>query len=567
MAVKLTEWRLKLNDQVGSVLNRLNSAADKTSGKIEGIQNRLNSGKFQAFTSEIPQAGRAMELFSSRYALAGAGIAATGALMYKGSELALDYEKSMAKINATAQLTPEALGRLKNELMGIGENSGGNFMRIPDAFEKINSQVNNVNKSLEILKVANQGAKAGFVDIDLAAGALAQTLSIVGGRDNATGIMDMLLRAKGVGAGEFADFATYLPQLIASGDNLNIGHKDVAGLFSYMTAKGQSASDSAMLLQNAFTAMGKSDIQKGFAKQGIRLFDKEGNMRDLGQFFTDVQLKLSRMNAESKSNWLEAVGLKDAQAKNAFSVLAGDASKLRDIMGDVNNSAGELNRQLDMTQNKTRSWAEIGDRIKSGMVGLGDYLLPIVDKIIKGAEAWSSYSKGTTQTQQLLKLQADEKLSDKFAIQKVREKFPEYKNSSDWMFRDGGKHLTKAAESEFNYQKNWDMAKLAGRFGGDYDKFLKDEKDKLTGSSKKTTSTPKETFSINKPTAGKNVREGIDNINQGGQRIINVQFGKLNENIIIQPQTLKEGTTEVTMDLEEMLVRAISGAEESLANE
>jgi hypothetical protein len=567
MAIKLTEWRLKLNDGVGSVLSKLNSAADKTGSKLEGVQNRLNSGKFQAFTNEIPQAGRAMDLFSSRYALAGAGIAATGALMYKGSELALDYERSMAKINATAQLTPAALSELKNELIDIGENSGGNFMRIPDAFEKINSQVNNVNRSLEILKIANQGAKAGFVDIDLAAGALAQTLSIVGNRDSAGGIMDMLLKSKAVGAGEFADFATYLPQLIASGDNLSIGHRDISGLFSYMTAKGQSASDSAMLLQNAITAMGKSDIQQGFAKQGVRLFDKDGNIRDLGVFFTELQSKLKRFSAEGKSNFLESVGLKDAQAKNAFSVLAGDADKLRSIMDDVRNSAGELNRQLEVTENKTRSWSEIGDRIKSGMMGLGDYILPIVDKIIKGAEAWADYSGGKTQTQKLLKLQADEKLSDKFAMDKVREKFPEYKNSSDWIFRDKGSHLTKAAEQEFMYQKNFDMAKLAGRFGGDYDKFLKDEREKLNTAKPKSDAEKKESFKVTKTGKGKNVTEGINNINQGGQRIINIQFGKLNENIIIQPQTLKEGTTEVTMDLEEMLVRAISGAEESVANE
>ncbi|WP_317899422.1 phage tail tape measure protein [Aurantibacillus circumpalustris] len=572
MSVKLTEWRLKMTDQVGSVLSKLNSAADKTASKMGGIQSKLNSGKFTEFTSEIPQAGRAMDLLGSRWALAGAGAFAAGALMYKSADLALDYETAMAKVNATAQLTPTALAALKSELVGIGEDSAGNFMRIPDAFEKINSQVNNVTKSLDILKIANKGAKAGFVDIDLAAGALAQTLSIVGERDTAEGIMDTLLKAKAVGAGEFEDFARYLPQLIASGDNLNIGHKDVAGLFSYMTAKGQSSSDSAMLLQNAFTAMGKSEIQGGFAKQGIHLFDKEGNVRDLGIFFKELQGKLGKFNAESKSNWLEAVGLKDAQAKNAFSVLAGDADKLLSVMDQVRASTGELNKQLDVTESKSRSWAEIGDKMKSWMLDIGDFLLPIVDRLIKGAEQlYQNAHEVDPSKMQVYKMQIDQKLSHEYAQEQFTKKH-------GFSLPEGGKHIPELAKNEVpdkertvnlkyktEYEElyNRNLAKLDGKsFGGDYDKWKKDQQDKLVPKKEE-----KKDLFHNDKKKKKHLKEGIDNINQGGQRIINVQFGKLNENIIIQPQTLKEGTAEVTLDLEEMLVRAIEGAEVSVANE
>lgn len=558
MSVKLTEWRLKMTENAASILSKLNSAADKTSNKMGSVQ-----GKFTNFTNEIPQAGRVMDLLGSRAALGGAAVAAAGAVMYKSGQLALTYEEAMAKVNATAQLTPEKLAELKEQLVAIGEDSAGNFMRIPDAFEKINSQVNNVGKSLEILKVANKGAQAGFVDIDLAAGALAQTLSIVGNRDNASGIMDTLLKAKAVGAGEFQDFATYLPQLIASGDNMNINHKDVAGLFAFMTAKGQSSSDSAMLLQNAFTAMGKSQVQEGFAKQGMKLFDKDGNMRDLGIFFGELQRKLGKMNAESKSNWLEAVGLKDSQAKNAFSVLAGDADKLKEIMNDVRNSTGELNAQLEKTQNHTRSWAQIGDQIKSGMVGLGDYLLPIVDKILQGAVAWKNAFTGNhaanfgeVKVRDMQKGQAE---AQGLAERVMKEKYP-------WMgpgmFENKGAKMEPKQKNEYQDIFNYELAKRTGAFGGDYDKFVADEKAKLMPK----TAEPKVTFHNDKK---KKLKEGIDNINEGGKapRIINVNFGKLNENIIIQPQSLKEGTAQVVTDMEAMLVRIIEGTEVSVANE
>lgn len=564
MAIKLTEWRLKMTENVGSILSKLNGAADKTSIKMEGIQTKLSGSKFNSFAGEVPMLNR-IDALSSGYALAGAGAAAAGALMYKSAEAAMDYDTALAKVNATAQLAPPALAELKAELMDIGENSGGNFMRIPDAFEKINSQVNNVSKSLEILKVANGGAKAGFVDIDLAAGALAQTLSIVGDRDTAAGIMDTLLKAKAVGAGEFQDFATYLPQLIASGDNMNLGHKDVAGLFSYMTAKGQSAGDSAMLLQNAFTAMGKSDIQQGFAKQGIKLFDKEGNIRDLGVFFGELQKKLGHFNAESKSNWLESVGLKDAQAKNAFSVLAGDADKLKSVMAQVRDGAGELNRQLEMTGNYSREWKDIGDDLSKMSVKLGDFLLPVVDTFIQAA---SGISKGLKElfTLKVLDKESwrDQSNADIIKASTQDRARTEAMHSTRKAFGiTDGRELNSRAELDV-YQKSYSrwmdvLSKSDKKNFGDSETV-----DKL----KPKIADAKEKFTIEKKQKKqKNITEGLNGVSQGGQRIINIQFGKLNENIIIQPQTLKEGTSEVVLNMEDMLVRIIEGAEVSVANE
>lgn len=564
MGVKLTEWRLRMSDNILSVLSKADKAFDNTKGKAKNLQNSLSGQNFQNFAGEIPALSRGASLLGSGYMLAGAGVAAVAAGMYKAGEAALDYETAMAKVNATAQLSPEKLALLKDELVAIGEDSAGNFMRIPDAFEKINSQVNNVSKSLEILKVANKGAQAGFVDIDLAAGALAQTLSITGNRDTASGIMDMLLKAKSVGAGEFKDFAQYLPQLIASGDNLSIGHKDVAGLFSYMTAKGQNASDAAMLLQNAFTAMGKSEIQKGFKANGLSLFDSQGNMRDLGQFFSELKAKTSRLTAEGKSNFLESTGLRDAQAKNAFSVLAGDADKLRGILEEVRNNTGELNIQLDKTQNKARSWSEIGDIMKSAFVSLGDRILPILDKIITGAQAWGKFYSGTREWDKQQRFNEDDRLAQDWAKKKVLEKYPAYGPA---MFENKGAKLEGKAAEIYRYQYNWDMAKLTGTmFGGDYDKWAAEQRELKAG--KKPAGT--ENFEgKGKKKKNSALKDGIENISEGGRsvRYITVNFKNMVDTIQIQPQTLKEGTNEVVADLEEMLVRAVSGAEESLINE
>ena len=102
------------------------------------------------------------------------------------------------------------------------------------------------------------------------------------------------------GLGEFADFARYIPGLVAAGQNIGAGWKETAGLFSYMTGKGQEAGQSAMYIQNAFTALGKSDITSGLAKAGVNVFDQEGKVRSMLDIFTDLSKVTKAMSNPAK---------------------------------------------------------------------------------------------------------------------------------------------------------------------------------------------------------------------------------------------------------------------------
>ena len=67
----------------------------------------------------------------------------------------------------------------------------------------------------------------------------------------------------------------------------------------------------------------------------------------------------------------------------------------------------------------------------------------------------------------------------------------------------------------------------------------------------------------------KELESGINSINDGGRsvRYVNVNFKNLVEHIEMHPKTVNEGVNDMTHQLEEGLVRAINGAEMSLANE
>lgn len=362
--------------------------------RIGQLEN-TTGGKFKTYAkdafAQIPGAG----LMTNPLVLAGVGVAAAG-------KLAVSWEEGMAKINATAQLPQNELDKLGKTIKKLGVEAGANLQRVPDAYEKILSQTGDVALSTDILDKALKGAKAGFTDVDVVSGALAQSLSAIGKENtNAQEVLDTLFAAKRVGAGEFADFARYVPGLVSAGQNIGTSWKETAGMFAYMTGKGQEAGSAAMYIQNAFTALGKSEITEGLKKAGVNVFDNKGNIRSMVDVFTDLSKLTKSMNDQQKSDFFEKIGLRDMQAKAAFSILTGETDKLREAMNATANASGELQTALDSTGNTGNKLRETWAKIQSIGQTLGGvivtFLNPVLDVLggLLSGVAWALEGVGT----------------------------------------------------------------------------------------------------------------------------------------------------------------------------
>jgi len=306
-----------------------------------------------------------------------------GAVVGSTTKMAMTWQEGMAKINATAQLSQSELDGLGDKIKKMGVDAGADLKRVPDAYEKILSQTGDVAVSTQILDSALKGAQAGFTDVDVVSGALAQTLSAVGKENtNAEEVINTLFAAKRVGAGEFKDFANYVPSLVAAAGSVGMAWQDTAGMFAYMTGKGQDASSAAMLIQNTFTALGKGDIQKKMQKHGINIFDEKGAINSIEVIMSQMNAQMSGMSDEQKSNFIESLGLKDAQAKQAFMVLSSEADKLGSTLEAVRNPAGELEKALGNTDNPTRKLNQTMARVHNIMISVGDVMLKVLVPVL-----------------------------------------------------------------------------------------------------------------------------------------------------------------------------------------
>lgn len=324
-----------------------NREIDALGRRIERLRNVGKGGFFQGLTQSLGAVTGG--LGTNPFVAAGAGAFAA----LKG---ALDVDQGMAKINITAQLDDKGLADLQDKLRKIARDNRADMTQVPVGFEAILSQVGDVEQSLPILDAALKGSKAGFTDLNTVSSALAQTMSILGDRAEAIDVLDTFFASKRVGAGEFADFARYMPNLIAGADNLGVAYKEVAGVFAYMTGKGQSAERAAVLMENMFSVLGRGEVRKKMEQVGVAVFDAEGKMRSL----------------------LEGLGIVDKEAKNAVSVMLSDNEKLARSISEVSNSAGETERNIAASQNTMMKLTEVWNSLKNVLLTVGEIALPVV---------------------------------------------------------------------------------------------------------------------------------------------------------------------------------------------
>lgn len=353
-------------------IKEYNREISRLTNELNELETAAGGGKFKKWASEAFDAIPGANLLKNPL------VAGITAATFAGSA-GMTFDENMAKVNITAQLDEAGLDDLKKRLKQIAADNKTDIQVVPVGFEAINSQVNDVELSLSILDAALKGSKAGFTDLDTVSAALAQTLSIVG-KENTTAqeVLDTFFAAKRVGAGEFADFARYMPNLIAGADNLGITYKEVAGTFAYMTGKGQSAERAATLMENAFSVLGRVDVRKKLSAAGVDVFDDTGKIRSVVDIFTDLQNVLGGLDDEQKSSLLEQFGLVDKEAKSAFSVLMSDTEKLRESMNDVANSTGETTAALGYSRNAVQQATEVWNQFKNIGLQIGEIILPVI---------------------------------------------------------------------------------------------------------------------------------------------------------------------------------------------
>lgn len=353
----------------------ITSATDKASVGVSKFG--LNSTKaMDAVQSQVPGVGSAIGMLANPYMIAAAGAAALGAAAYKSVDMALDWQKGLAKVNVTAQLSKKELGELSEELLSIGENNVAPIEQIPEAFNKIISAGLDVNTSLKVLDPTLKAAKAGFTDVGETGKAAVAVMNSSGRGINE--VYDTLFATLNKGNAEFSDVAQYLPKLIPMARNAGFALGETAGAWAYLTAQGQTSERATTLAQNAMKALTDPSKIKAFKDMGIAIYDNTGKIKPLTSIVDALADKTKGLSDLGKTNFFGKIGL-DQEAASFFAVAAQDAQKFKDTIDFTTNSQGQLNEAYRNSMTPLDHWNEITNVVKGNMISLGEKALPYIN--------------------------------------------------------------------------------------------------------------------------------------------------------------------------------------------
>lgn len=382
-----TERRLNKIDKKFADTDKSLHKLNKTHGKTHTHLDKFNQvggkqlGVLDSMTSRIPFLGEAVGALVNPYTAATAAIVAIGAALIKAGKEFQKWERQMAKVNVTAQLSRIELSRLSHMIRDIGDDYITSLSDVPDAFNQIISGIGDVPKSLDILDKSLKASQAGFTDVFLTADAAVNVMNSVGDVQ-ARETFDTLFETLKIGKAEFKDIAQYLPKIIPYSNQLGLSFKETSAAFALFTSRGQSAEYTTTLLQNAYKSLADGKKRANIEKL-VTVFDDTGKMRRMVDIVSDLDKKFAGLTDKQRIEKLGSLGL-DSEAASAFSIFLQNADKFREFNDQVQNSSkgiGALETAFNNSANGLNKWDVIQNKIQSGMIWLGEKVAPIFDKI------------------------------------------------------------------------------------------------------------------------------------------------------------------------------------------
>ena len=365
--------RLKagLSSAKGTLMTEMKDMKEKL-----GSFSSSNMKAFKGITDQIPGLGSALSLLANPYALAATAALSFGAATATATSMALDWQKSMAKVNVTAQLGSNELAALSNKILEIGSRGSTDLMQVPEAFNKIISAGLDVNQSLLALEPTLKAAKAGFADIETVAAAGIGVMKSSG--ENIRVVYDTLFATLNKGNAEFKDIAQYLPKIIPGARLAGATLGETAGAFAFLTAQGQTAEQSTTGLMNAFKALSDPSFINGFKKIGVNVFDVQGKFRGIVPVVDDLKKQMVGLSDEQKAYKFDLIGL-DMEARGAFAGMIQNVNELKTTIDFTSNSTGQLEAAVKNAKTATDDWATGWNKLKAGAISYGQSFIPIVE--------------------------------------------------------------------------------------------------------------------------------------------------------------------------------------------
>lgn len=371
--------------------------------------------------------------------------------------------------------------------------------------------------------------------------------------------------------------AEVMPVYAGSASAANQTFQSANKLMAIMTTKSKSPDEAATLTKSAFTDLFKASTVKSFKSVGIDLYDMAGNAKQVDKIMLELNAKFQDTNSakqmdelrnkfsgsEGINMLLSAASDKTGALAKSFEAFDAAGAGMNQGLKTMQNDINVINDQIN---NKLRSsWISLGDQILPAWINIKKVILEAVDGL-HGVFQFGNMAAGLMYSRErkanagwLDKVYSTEsgvvgKAGD-MSYEQFNKTKQYYKQQYDAAYRtlqnpESPAQVEDAMKRMEMYQQL--MLDLTAGYGA---------KGKTVAASVLPTENPTQD-----PTGNHTIKNMLSGVSGGGTRNITVSIEKMIEEFNVNTTNLRESPEQVKTLIEETLVRAVAGAEQTLSN-
>jgi len=305
-------------------------------------------------------------------AFAGFGIAAaklvsvaasvTSAIGVASVKAFADFDAAMTQSTAIMGNVSQAMEQdMSNAAREVAKTTTFSAEEAARAYFYLASAGLDAEQSVAALPQVAQFAQAGMFDLSRATDLLTDAQSALGltirddaqaNMENMAQVADVLVKANTLANASVEQFSQSLTN--KAGAALSVANKSieegvaVLAVFADQGVKGAEAGERLSVMLRDITRAGAANADE-FAKLGLRVFDAEGNLRNMADVTAEFERVLGPMSDAQKAATLDTLGLTRSVADNIKLVL-GSSEQMRDYQQSLEDAGGTTedvaNKQL-----------------------------------------------------------------------------------------------------------------------------------------------------------------------------------------------------------------------------
>ena len=357
----------------------------------------------------VQAAGEKIKNFGSGLSSAGDGliklISPINALSLYSAKTAMNFEQSMADLQATSGATGDNFEALRNKAKDLGRDTCKSATDSAAAMKYLALAGYDNKQILESTEPILKASVAWGADMATSAELATDSMSALGlTTDKLSHYLDVCSQAQ---RSSNTSATQMMEAYISCGGTLrtlNVPLEESATVLGRLADQGKKGSEAGVSLNSVLVNLtgGSSKAKGAMDKLGVSAWDSKGNFIGLTNTLKLLKERLAKCTQEQRTNFESAIGGK-TQLDTLNMLLNGLGTQYDTLRGKINNCNGVTEEMYEIMNNTAEGNIE---KLKSKLEGLGiqlgEKLLPrindLIDKISGLIDWFANLDEGTQQT-------------------------------------------------------------------------------------------------------------------------------------------------------------------------